>query len=372
MRRVAVYRQNLFVASETFIRAQAAALTGWEPTFVGRRPIADAPPGVRAVSLHERLSRPAMTRYAVTARSADVTAVLGEIDPQVIHAHFGPDGLYASRSARDLDVPLVVTLHGRDVTMSARSLLASRKPVAANYALRRRRLTSRAAVVLCVSDYLRQAAIRRGMDPDRLRTHYIGVDTDVFAATDLPAEPVIVHIARLVEKKGTGYLIDALRAVVDAVPDAQLRIVGDGPLRPALEQRAAELGLTRHVRFLGPLPPDGVRAELRAARVYAQPSVTAANGDQEGLPISLLEAMSTGTAIVATRHSGIPEAIADERHGRLVPERSVGELAEALTAYLADDAAAAAAGRAAAERARAHFDLRRQTAALERIYEDVQ
>jgi len=369
--RVAVLRHNLFVASETFIRAQAGALTRYAPFFVARRPLHDTPPGVEAYSSSDGASAIADLRYAVTARSGNLERVLRDHGAEIMHAHFGPDGLYASAAARRLALPLVVTLHGRDVTVRPSELLRSRKPVAIRYALERHKLGDRAARLICVSDEIRNAALRAGLPEDKLLTHYIGVDTVKYAVRPGEREPLIVHVARFVEKKGTTDLISAFSKISERHPHHRLALIGDGPLAPALRSQVRELGIESRVDFVGRIEPEEVRAMVGRAEVFVLPSVTASNGDREGLPIALIEAMSLGTTVLATRHSGIPEAIDSDDVGTLVEEHDVSAITGALDEMLSDPRATRELGLAGARRVRTHFDLAKQTRLLEGIYDDV-
>ncbi|MGW6132163.1 glycosyltransferase [Cellulomonas sp. NPDC055163] len=367
--RVALFRHNLFVPSETFIRAQAARLDRYEPWFVARRDPHHVPAGARVASVFGRGDAAADAVYGLTARSRRLDSVLAGIAPALVHAHFGPDGLYARSAARRLGLPLVVTLHGRDATVRGEQFVRTLRPVGVRYGLGRRRFAGTVDLTLCVSDGIRRAAIAMGSDPARTVTHYIGVDTHELPVADGPRSRRVVHVARLVEKKGTSDLVTAVARLRSAGRDVELEVIGDGPLRAELERHSAALGVEQHVRFLGQLPRAEVIERVGRAGAFALPSVTASDGDTEGLPIALLEAMSLGVAVVATQHSGIPEAVVHGETGLLVPEHDPAALADALWALLGDEASALELGRAGASRVRAHFDLTAQTARLEDLYD---
>lgn len=371
MKNVVIFRHNLFVNSETFIRDQAAALENFAPIFVARRGLHDVPPAATAREIYPAQARFRDVVYGMTGRSSSLVDLLRHMAPSVVHAHFGPDTLYAAHAARKNDLPLVGTLHGRDATITRGQLIRTAKPVAVRYALARAKLTSNADLILCVSDEIRRAAIRLGMKSSKLQTHYIGVDTSHLQAPMGVRPPVILHVARLVEKKGTADLISAFAHVVRKHADAQLHIVGDGPLQGSLRAQVEQLGLSDSVRFKGRLSQSAVHAAMAEARIFALPSVTAVNGDKEGLPISLLEAMAMGMAVVSTQHSGIPEAVRAESEGFLVAERAVGDLAERLGVLLKDEKVASRMGVAARERVVTNFDSRVQARSLEKIYEDL-
>jgi glycosyltransferase involved in cell wall biosynthesis len=222
-----------------------------------------------------------------------------------------------------------------------------------------------------VSEYIRQQALAVGFPAERTHVHYIGVDTELFAPALGHPRRTVIHVARLTEKKGTRDLIAAFAQVLRGVPDAQLLIIGDGPLRDDLQQLASRLGVTDEVRFLGTLAHAETRRQVASAAVFCLPSVTARSGDSEGLPISLIEAMASGVPVVGTRHAGIPEAITDGREGYLVDEADVESLAHRLTALLSDEQLRTSCARAARERALASFDLKTNTARLESLYDDI-
>src|SRR5262249_8943590 len=158
---------------------------------------------------------------------------------------------------------------------------------------------------------VRQRAIALGADPAKIRVHHIGVPLPVAlpAAADPAAagekEWDVAFVGRFVEKKGLDDLVEALGMIRDLKPRALF--VGDGPLATPIRARAAELGLD--ATFTGALAPAEVAHRLAAARLLAAPSKTARNGDSEGLPTTILEASAHGLPVVATRHSGIPEAV---------------------------------------------------------------
>ena len=175
----------------------------------------------------------------------------------------------------------------------------------------------------------------------------------------------MLHVGRLVEKKGTAGLLRAFARV----PAGRLAIIGEGPLRPALERLARELGLGERVRFLGVQAPDDVAEWMRRAALLAAPSLTARDGDAEGLPNVVVEAAASALPVVGSDHEGIPEAVADGTSGFVVPEGDVAALAARMAELLGDAALRrrlGAAGRALAE---AKFDIKRQMRRLEERYD---
>ena len=193
--------------------------------------------------------------------------------------------------------------------------------------------------------------------------HRMGIDCRRFAfAARTPAPDGVtrmVSVARLVEKKGLAYALQAMARLVRQHPAFAYTIVGDGPLRPELEALAADLGLSRRVRFAGWRGPEEVRRILAAGQIFIAPSVTADNGDAEGVPVAMMEAMAVGLPVLGTVHSGIPELVADGVSGYLVPERDADALAAQLERLLSSPASWPVMGRAGRTRVEREFNIER-------------
>ena len=180
---------------------------------------------------------------------------------------------------------------------------------------------------------------------------------------------VVATVARLVEMKGVAYGIRAIACAYECGEDVVYHIVGDGPLRGELEALSHELGIADHIRFHGALPNDAVVALLAQTHVLLAPSVTAANGETEGIPNAVKEAMACGVPIVATRHSGIPELVEDGISGYLVPERDAPALAKRLLDLSRQPECWPAMGRAARAKIERDFDSNALSDALVELYE---
>lgn len=360
---VVVFRSPLFNPSETFVRAHVQSLDRYRPLLAGLENKGTVPSDLR-----KRIFVPGGAAGRLAARFGHIDALaerLRPYRPRLVHAHFATDALIALPLARALGVPLVTTLHGYDVALSRRRMLASGRLSWMRYALRRAELMRHGDLFLAVSDALRRAALVQGFPAERTRTHYLGVDLGLFAPGREREEGLILHVGRLVEKKGTEVLIDATARL----SDARLAIIGDGPERARLERRAAGLGA--RVRFLGPLDPPAVAEWMRRASVLAAPSMTARGGDREGLPTVVIEGAACGLPVVATRHSGIPEAVAEGETGFLVPERDPEALAARMATLLGSPELHARMAAAARKLVEDKFDLRAQTARLEAIYDSL-
>jgi glycosyltransferase involved in cell wall biosynthesis len=370
MRRVLLFRTELLPLSETFIAAQAAALRRFAPVFAGLQRMLS---GIHLDDAHlilltrsDGLWDKAKRRFWL--RSGNNSSFFRKIEtanPALIHAHFAVDAAVALPLQRQLGVPLIVTLHGYDVTSSDEAL--SGGVTGRVYLRRRHELFRQASLFLCVSEHIRRKAVERGFPEGKLRTHRIGVDLSTFSFDpEAGREPVVLFVGRLIEKKGCSDLILAMAHVQAANRSVRLVILGDGPLRGDLEAQARRA--LRNVTFLGSQPSAVVREWMGRARLLAAPSIVAVNGDSEGLPIVLCEAQAMGLPITGYRGPGVSEAVADGESGLLANMGDIRGLTEAITALLRDDRLAAEMGLAGRRRAESCFDLTKQTARLEEMY----
>jgi glycosyltransferase involved in cell wall biosynthesis len=368
---VLIFRGLLLPPSETFVLAQATALERYRPVFCGLTDVPHSLPVVRPILLtgHDApFARYRMEAYRRLHWAPGFHRSIRRAHPALIHSHFAVDGTDALGIQKDLHLPMVVTLHGFDVSTSDEDFARSRS--GRLFLSRRQQLWQTASHFVCVSKAIREIALRAGYPEQKLIVRYIGIDCDKFAA--VPAadreEKLILFVARLVEKKGCEYLIRAAAELMARHREVRLVIIGDGPLRSELEQLA--LNLRVPAEFLGVQGPDAVRRWMQRSRVLCNPSVKAGNGDTEGLGMVFAEAQATGLPVVSTQHGGIPEVIRDGETGLLARERSVEELASHLERMFADRAFWDACSERAKRWIREQFDIRRCTAGLEEVYDE--
>ena len=369
----AIFRQNLFRISEPFITEQAQQLRRYEPLYLGRLRYGPAPDGARSLALRDsgRWRSVPQIGWQMAARSArPFQRALGKVRPSLIHAHFGIDGVHALPLARRLGVPLITTFHGFDATLSTAALLSS--PAWINYPLFRHQLARDGDLFLCVSAFIRERVLAMGFPEQRTLVHYTGVDWRAIRPRGPGEEtPTVLHVARLVEMKGTEYLIRAVAALARTHKQVRLDIVGDGPLRPRLQALAGSLGLGPRVRFLGALPHADALSHMRRAAMLVLPSVHTPTGRVEGLGMVLLEAAATGVPVVASRVGGIPEGVLDGQTGVLVPERDAEALYVGMAGLLDQPDTRRRMGAAARILVEQRFDIRRQNETLEGFYDAV-
>lgn len=246
----------------------------------------------------------------------------------VVLCHFGWAGASIATSVRGWRTrpPFAVVFHGDDLS---RTLELNGPGIY-------RRLFEEADLLLPVSRLWASRLADLGAPRDKILVHRMGIDVDRFAMrTPLPAPSQrlrLVSVGRLVPKKGTAVTLKALRLLRDENPElaVTLDVLGGGPLLQELRDLADSLGLGDAVSFHGPQPREAVRGALSEADAFVLPSLTAPDGDMEGVPVAIMEAMAMGVPVVSTRHSGIPELVEHGRTGLLSKEGDVDGLARCL------------------------------------------
>jgi len=270
-------------------------------------------------------------------------------DVTCVQIHFGPNfNKLAPLFEAYPDLFVLVSFHGYDGS-------ATFKVKGADvYA----ELFARGNQITTPSQHMKNNLIQYGCPPDKIVVHHYGKDTTTFAPTPRPeSRPVrLLSVARFVEKKGLEYSLRAFAKAQTGL-DVEYRIVGYGPLEPELKALVKSLGMTDQVSFLGQLTNDAVRQEMAAADIFVLTSVTASNGDEEGVPVSLIEAQTLGLPVISSRHAGIPELVAHGETGFLAAERDVDEIAGFMRVLIKKPAIRKAFSVNARERVLREFDL---------------
>ncbi len=369
VRRVGIFRAAGPLFSEPFVMAHARHFLRYQPRMLLRRRLGPLDLPHWALSDHDFLR----VRDIAFAFGLHPRLTFGGLDDlSLIHAHFGPDGLWAMKLARSIGVPLIVTIHGMDGTISFDALASSRVWSFRQYAKKFARLVDGTQLFLCVSDFIRGQMISRGVPPEKLRTHYIGIDVDRFHPAATPVEvPYVLAIARLERIKGVDLALRAFHKGAEKWPHLEFWIIGDGSERAALESLSRELGIGHRVRFLGVVPNDAIIPVLQGARALLHCPRTGPDGWREGFGLVLTEAQACGVCVVGTRTGGTAEAVEHGASGFLCDEEDVGGLASAMELVFADPDRARAMGMCGRERVLRLFSVAKQACKLEGIYDDV-
>lgn len=269
------------------------------------------------------------------SRQGQIRETIKQVAPNLIHAHFGPSGLAILPIAKELGIPLVTTFHGFD----ASSYL--------DLKIYRQDLTNlfEYSEIVTVSEEMRLSLLELGADPGRTHCCYIGVPLEAFAipkrrplAEKLSSYDRIrfLQVSNFVEKKGHEYTVRAFEILLKQFPNCELLLVGMGPLKENIKDLVTQLGMNGNIQFLDHQDSERVASLMREADCFLHHSVTSDNGDKEGIPTVLMEAMATGLPVISTRHSGIPELVDDQNNGLLVNERDIKSYSCAMKKILND------------------------------------
>ncbi|WP_164743511.1 glycosyltransferase [Microbacterium sulfonylureivorans] len=365
-----VWRDLVLPGSETFIRNQVDAMTRWEPVLAGVRSIESPIRRDTDVVLFDEsfLGRVERRLFSLSGWSPRLDRLLKRRGVTLIHAHFGMGAVSIARTARRLGIPLIVTVHGNDVTRTdLRSGTGDREGRA--YARRLTAALRYATSVIAVSHFIaRQVCTGYAVPAHKVTVLRIGVPT---ASSPEATEPQrdILFAGRLVAKKGVSDLLTAVELAGRRIPPPSVTIIGDGKLREQLEAEARARGV--NATFVGARSPDEVEAAMRSSLLFVAPSRTAPDGDAEGFGMVFLEAARAGRPVIAYDHGGVGEAVVDGVTGVLVPEGDTVGLADAIARLLGDAELRSRMGDAGRRRVVDEFDIRACTAELEDEFDRV-
>lgn len=285
----------------------------------------------------------------------------------IIHCHFGYNGLKSLR-LRDLGLlqgKLITTFHGLDLSQD---IQAQGKHIYD-------RLFEQGDRFLPVSQHWKQKLIELGCDQKKIRVHRMGIDCSSFALSASRRSSTgkirILSVSRLIEKKGLEYGIRAVAKLIKTGRKIEYKIVGGGALKDELQQLIQKLDVTDFVQLLGWRRKPDVIELLKNSDILLSPSVTSKSGDQEGIPVALMEAMAMGLPVVSTLHSGIPELVQPNVSGFLVAERDVDGLAEKLNALIEHPELRSRMGWAGRRHVQEQYDIEILNNQLVELYRDL-
>ncbi len=374
---VASYCADFLKSDMQHVYRQLSDLQTWEPRVITHRRENEALfpwPRKKVSVLPKHPLRFFRRLWHRQLRGRPVPPTLGEtkeflyqvlrFEARVLHVYFGHIAVRWLPVLRTCPRPVVVSFHGADVGVGV-----------TGDALREVFRHSR--LVLARSEALLGDLAAHGCPREKLRLQRTGVPLDFWAppATPRDVPPAdgawhFVQACRFVPKKGLATSLRAFAEIAARFPKARLTLIGDGPEKPRLQALAQELGVAGAVAFAGFLKPEDIRAVLHQAHVFLHPSETTGDGNREGVPNSLLEAMATGVPVLATKHGGIPEAVDEGKSGFLVPEGDSAQLAVAAHWLLSEPGLWASFSEAAQASVRERFERSAQTRVLERCYDE--
>jgi colanic acid/amylovoran biosynthesis glycosyltransferase len=254
-----------------------------------------------------------------------------QVKVDAVIAHFGPNGLVGARMKKMKILPerLICFFHAYDLSSYVARM--GREVYAPLF----EQCTRAAAISERGAARLREL----GCPPEKVHLMRMGVDVDQYlydVRRSDPSRPLrIVTVARLVEKKGISVGIEMIRLLNERGIRSEYVVVGDGPLRGALEAQAARAGLESKVFFPGALGQDEVRGQMYKAGILLLPSITAGSGDEEGVPVVLMEAMACGLPVIASDSGAVREIVIDGETGTLVPPGEPRLMVDAVLRLLA-------------------------------------
>ncbi|RWP73317.1 glycosyltransferase [Mesorhizobium sp.] len=362
---IAIHSQFFNIPSETFIRDHIRYLAPGKTVLICQKPdganqfsypvLSGIPRPSPLGRLHSRIVNVARlgwlayVREGMSRSEEDRVVEFFKIhNVDAVLVEYLTMGALFARACRRANVRLYAHAHGSDSTVMPRKHLWRR---------RYRRLFASADGIITPSRFIADRLIQIGCPHDKLHVSPCGILPERFTPSKRESGRLLV-VGRFVEKKSPHLAIEAFARIASRFPKARLDLVGDGPLMARSKALVEQENLSDRVIFHGSRSTEFVQGMMQNAAIFLQHSVTARNGDMEGLPVSILEAMASALPVVATRHSGIPEAVVDGETGILVEEHDIESMAEALAGLLAEPHRAAKMGDAGRQRVLDHFTQR--------------
>jgi colanic acid/amylovoran biosynthesis glycosyltransferase len=332
--KILVYNTSFFDVSQTFIYHQVKALTEkWEVHLAASRfmdPHGFGLDQFETTQIERRGGLSSSLSYKLLgyntfsmASYVKLKKIFSENNVIAVHAHFGTKGIEVLPVARWFKVPLVVSFHGADASrMLNISRYKQKLPGLFTYA---------SAIIVSSPHMVDNLSLERWRD----KVHVIpyGIDMNTFSPVALNGKAgtvKILHSGRLTPKKGVPDLIKVFQNLHQKYKNIHLNLIGDGEELEACKRLVGELNIAEHVTFLGAVPHDTVKQQMESADIFVLNSRIAPDGDMEGTPVTLLEALSMGKPIVSTRHAGIPYVIEDGVNGLLADEKNNQQLETCL------------------------------------------
>lgn len=357
--RIGVFRENLLPYSETFILNQARFITKYTVEIFGINRITPETL-IKNTYIFQSMPKITKTMFKLFSNIPDVwVSSLKDRKYALIHAHFGPDALWASAFSKKLGIPLVTTFHGYDVFPTQGNLGKMYR----YYEFRRRELFSRSSKVIAVSEYIKSRLLTLGCPEEKIEVHHIGIDTDFFSPIEEVREPIILFVGRLIKQKGILDLINASSLIKSQNRNPKIVVIGSGNMQEAAVKLANSKNVS--IEFLGKRSQQEVKEWMNKACILCVPSM------YEALGMVYAEAQAMELPVVAYKHGGPPEIVIDGTSGLLCAPGNIVSLSSAIETLLNDENLRNKMGKSGRNLMVENFNILVQTQKLEDIYHRV-
>jgi colanic acid/amylovoran biosynthesis glycosyltransferase len=277
----------------------------------------------------------------------------------VVLAEYGVTAARIMPICKKFKMPMVVHFHGYD---------AYHKDTLRKYSFLYKELFEYASSIIAVSKHMKQQLIQLGAPEPKIQHIVYGIDVNKFNhANPGRSGPILTAVGRMVEKKAPYLLILAFMKALEQVPEAKLKIAGDGELSDVCKKMVQAFGLEQSVNLLGAVDHNKVAELMQHSRAFVQHSVTPANGDSEGTPVAILEAGAIGLPVISTKHAGIPDVVVHGTTGFLVEEGDINEMAKYMVTLLTNPYLAQQMGNEASSYVRAHLTVEKSIDKLKQV-----
>jgi len=296
-----------------------------------------------------------------------VRRCLEDLEPDVVHAQFGPPGVLIAPVAKKLDIPLFVTFHGYDVFLL---------PKRGDWKNRYNNLFESADKLITVSERTLKELVDLSSQEEKTCVVHNGTTIGECDYSDPSKEydggvVKLLFVGRLIEVKSPLRLVDVFRRATQMNENKstlKLTIVGDGPMKRELKDRVKQYGLSDRIDYLGKVSHNEVRRLMADHHIYVQYCQRSANGAEESFGVTFIEAQASGLPVVSTKSGGVPDAVNDGESGYLVPEEDTEAMAERIVQLAQSPDQWSKMGRAGREYVEKHFDLSKQVHKLTDLY----
>jgi glycosyltransferase involved in cell wall biosynthesis len=325
-------------------------------TYFKKRLVKDGLSSIKAGFGNELIKRNASEHYF--RMIAEYFSEFAE-EEEILHRHFGTNSI-VYYLAKKMHLPYTVTTHAWDI-------FANERYEHIDFVLRN------AAKVITISNFNREFLIKNmELKKEKIEVVRMGIDSAKFASLKTDGNlKRILSVGRLIEKKGFEYAIDAVGQLVKKYPEIEYTIIGSGPLEPELRAQIKRLGLENIIRIKSGISNERLLDEYKKAGLFILPCIQARDGDMDGIPVVLMEAMAMGKVVISTSVSGIPELIEDKISGLLVKPNDPKALSNAMDMILGEKVDVDSMGKQARKKVIEEFNLKDQVSSMNRIFEDV-